>query len=256
MKSDTVSNKNSINIWVFIFIAAGIGAFQLFLFSVGDEDIIDLAVSIVSMGTPGVLTLVSFVVYKNYSGTKVFGRSYFSLGLAFLMIVLAEVTYIVYDLILQEDPYPSIADVFFFSYYLFAIAHLYINIKFFRAEINTGSKIWLAVSSILIIGIYSIFSFDLLGGFNFDYYYGNIFVAGSAVTFAFSILGLRSFRGGHLENAWFVLVSGFVLLTVADISYYYLELFEGYDFLHPVNLLWYSGYMVVIYALYLHRKIV
>lgn len=35
------------------------------------------------------------------------------------------------------------------------------------------------------------------------------------------------------------------LVESADIWYYNLELFEGYDLLHPVNMFWYSRYTLL-----------
>ena len=89
--------------------------------------------------------------------------------------------------------------------------------------------------------------------FNFDYFYGIIFVSIAAVAFSFTILGAKSFKGGTLATPWLVLVIGVLILLIGDTTYYYLELFEGYTFTHPVNLFWYGGYMIIVYALYKHR---
>ena len=90
--------------------------------------------------------------------------------------------------------------------------------------------------------------------FDFDFYYGAIFVTASATTLAFAVLGASIFRDGVLGKAWLLLVFGILLNTMGDTWYYYLELFGQYDLKHIVNLFWYMGYWIVIYALYKHNK--
>jgi len=43
---------------------------------------------------------------------------------------------------------------------------------------------------------------------------------------------------------------------MGDTWYYNLELFEAYNLVHPVNMFWYAGYWLVIYALIKLKKII
>ncbi len=44
--------------------------------------------------------------------------------------------------------------------------------------------------------------------------------------------------------AWLILALGIVLTTVGDTWYSYLDVCNLYTDSHPVNLLWYAGYLV------------
>lgn len=240
-----------------ILLIIGLGVlFQVFnsfvIESVDEElDILDVS----ELTVYGIVAVLSFMVSRRYGwSTIVFGKTYFSLGLAFLMLVIAELIWHYYTLVLQEWPYPSVADVFFFALYPFATYHLVRNCRFFKPKFNRFEKFWLIVIPVVIIGIYSYLSYESLGEFSFDFYYGGIFVTGTSITFAFAILGVTIFRQSMLGVIWLILTAGIFLTTFADVWYYYLEIFELYSRDHIVTALWFTSANFIIYALYKHYR--
>lgn len=240
---------------------------------------LDAIVFTISLLSPAIVLGAAFFVYRRYRDSRVFGRSYLALFLAFLMIFLGEVTYFVYEDILKVDPYPSIADIFFFAFYPLALYHIRMNIKSFYSKLAKKKTISIvgALSGIIIViyvmfllldtavsgydkdsnvinnNIFSYYNYiDIL--FTFDVLFGVAFVAASAATFWYSIIGIFAFRRGALETVWIILVIGISLLTLGDAIYFHTEVLGEYTFDHYVNLLWYAGYMVIAYALYRHVK--
>ena len=71
-----------------------------------------------SMIIPLSVSIFAFTTSKRYSGALVYSKAYVMLGVAFLFMLFAEITYFVYEQILDLDPYPSIADIFFFVFFL------------------------------------------------------------------------------------------------------------------------------------------
>lgn len=255
--------KNPINYKIIVFIFVSALAFQSILYLIPDSEneIYVFLISIVSFINPLAASIASFVVWSRYSGTRVFGRAYFSLGMAYLMVFAAELTYLIYDLVLHVDPYPSIADIFFFSLYPFTMIHLILNIQFFKSKILQTEKKWLFIIPIVIIMTYVVFSLLLIPGeigdySSFDFYYGLIFTTGSAITLTFAILGVKIFKEGALGTVWLLLVIGILANTVGDVWYYHLEIFGHYDLMHPVNIFWYSSYWLIVYALYKHKEVI
>lgn len=243
---------NSINYKILLVILGLVLGFQLYVMSVPEEDS-DLAITAVSIINPGIAAVASFWVAKKYRESEVFGKSYLSLGLAMTMLVAGEFTYLYYQFVLKTEPYPSVADIFFFALYPFLFYHLAKNIKFFKPKLGIATKTLIAVIPISIVGIYSFLAYAEAGEANFDYYYGFIFVTGSSIVLSAGILGARIFRQGVLGVAWLLLAIGIVLTTVGDVWYYYLEVYDQYDIKHPVNLFWWASYMVIAYALYRHQ---
>jgi hypothetical protein len=216
----------------------------------------DSIVSIFSFFNPLMVTIIGFSVVAKYRGTLIFGKSYLALSLGFLSIFLAEVTYMIYDLVYNIEPYPSIADVFFFMLYPLLLVYLFKNIKFFASKISIRAKIWIISMPLTVLAGYSILSTTLgeISIFEFDFYYGIIFVYVVTLTLSVAIVGAFIFKEGVIGKAWILFVTGILLLTIGDVWYYNLEIFGEYDLLHPVNMFWYAGYWVIIYALIKQKR--
>ena len=222
-----------------------------------------------SMFIPLFVSAFAFLTSKKYSGTLVYSKAYVMLGIAFVFMFLAELTYFVYEQILDLDPYPSIADVFFFVFYPLIIVYLIINLKFFAPKISkSGLALIIGMPIIVTLTyVYFIFSsyvsddvlsFGLLEIIedygSFDFYYGIIFIAAASVTLGLAIHTAKIFRGGLIGTAWLILVIGIILNLIGDTWYYYSEVTTGYSLSDPVNLCWYSSYLLILYALYKHKK--
>ncbi len=216
----------------------------------------DTVVSIFSFLNPLIVTIIGFSVVIKYRGTLVFGKSYLALSLGFLSIFLAEVTYMIYDIVYNIEPYPSIADIFFFMLYPCLLIYLFLNIRFFSPKISKRAKIWIGLMPLIILLGYSILSTTEgeITIFEFDFYYGIIFVYAVTLTLSVAVIGAFIFKEGAIGKSWMLFVAGILLLTIGDIWYYNLELFEGYDLTHPVNLFWYAGYWVTVYALIKQKR--
>lgn len=256
MKPDVVPEKleDKVNYWIILLIVGLTISFHYSLYFFTDEDSADSIISVISFVNPMAATTASFVIAKRYASSHTFGRAYFALGCGFLSVTIAEILYFIYDLILQTDPYPSPADVFFFALYPFVLTYLVITTKFFKPKISIKEILWMAAIPIAIISCYITFSLEQLQEANFDFYYGLIFAIEPAVTLPFAILGAKTFRGGTLGTAWLILVFAIISLTIGDVWYYYLEIFEEFSLTHPVNMFWYAGYWNIVYALYKHKK--
>lgn len=213
----------------------------------------DLLISIFSFLNPLAVTIASFIVAVKYIDAGLYRKAYVALGFAYLMIFLGEMTYLTYDLFLGIDPYPSIADMFFFLQYPLALVYLILNIRFF-STFTKKSKVWITILPVMILTAYASIAFTELGEFGFDFFYGVLFVTFASILLAFAVLGATIFREGLLGKAWMILVIGILSLTIGDIWYYYLEFLGEFDLTHPVNLFWYAGYWIIIYALYKHKK--
>lgn len=240
-----------------ILIILGLGVlFQIFnsyIIEIVEEklDIIELSVTVVY----GIAAIVSFMVSRRYDWrTEVFGKTYLSLSLAYVMFVIAEIIWDYYEIVLYESPYPSEADIFYFAFYPFAIYHLAKNCRFFKPKFSNFEKIWIILLPLTIIGIYSYLAFKELGEFNFDFYYAVTFVIGTSVTLTFAILGVTVFRRSVLGLIWMLLALGIFLNGVADVWYYYLELFDLYSRDHVTMALWFTSTNFIIYALYKHYR--
>lgn len=250
---DKLENPIDYKIIILIF-AAGVGIY--FTINNLSEDDAGTLIFILSVGIAATVSIVSFIVSRRYWQTQVFGKAYFSLGVAFLSYAVAEILYYTFELILGIPGYPSVADIFFFALYPFALGHLIINIKFFITKFSLRSKLLIAVIPLVFVVTYAFASLAELEEPNFDFYYGIIFILGASTTLSFATFGVTVFRKGVLGVAWFLLVIGILINAIGDVWYYYLEIFGAYYDAHPVTVVWYVSNLMMIYALYKHQKII
>ena len=245
--------KNPINFKILILIgAAGIGI-QFSLLNLSEEDSGNLALSI-SLSSTLAVSITSFYISKRYALTKVFGIAYLAYGIGYACYFLGELLYYLFSFYLGIDPYPSIADIFYFLLYPFSLIYLILNIRFFQPRISKKIFVLLAIIPIIFVSVYSFEALAELEETNFDFFYGMIFVSAATTTLSFSILGVTIFRKSILGVAWLVLVIGISMNAIADTWYYFLEIFGFYYDAHPVTVLWHVASFIMVYALYSHRK--
>jgi len=201
--------------------------------------------------------VAALIISKRYWGSQVFGRAYFFLGLGFISWLIADIGW-VYDVhVLDIDPYPSPFDVGFLASYVFACFHLVLNIRYFGHKFNIQMKVLLVALPIAIVATYIFAAYQEWGYYEeipFDLFYGSIFVTGAAITLSLAILGISVFRQSVLGNVWLLLVIGIFIWTINDVWYHYTEVFGAFDNTHPTNTLWMVSFMIIIYALYKHKK--
>lgn len=254
---DIVPDKisNPINIYMIIgILAIGVGIFVSF--QVLSEDDVGILAFLLSVGFAAGVALLAFVVSKQ-NETGIISKAYLSLGFGFTSYVIAELLYYTFELVFEIEPYPSIADVFFFALYPLLLGHLILNMKYFHSGYSALQKIWIPGIPVFALAVYVIMSLSVPEAeLNFDFYYGLIFVAGASTTLSFTILGALVFRQGALGVVWLLLVVGLMLSTAGDVWYYHLEIFGYYYDAHPVTVIWFVANMFIIYALYKHIKVI
>jgi len=231
-------------------------SFQIVITVMPDSEELNGFVAIVSILNPLAASVTALVVSQRYGGSQVFGKAYLILGLGLFMMFLGESTWYYFLYFLDIDPFPSIADVFFFAFYPLSAIHIIINIRFFQTKMNLRSKLLLVVIPVIVITAYSAISLETIDTPNFEFYYGMAFVVASSILLSLALVASLVFRGGVLGIAWVLLLLGLFVTNVGDVWYFYLETFGAYSEGHPVEILWYLGYWIITYGLYKHRKII
>ena len=247
--------KAKIDPKILIGIFVGVILFQFYLNSLEVDEQIEISIISVALSSQIITGIAALIVARKYRGPRVFGRAYLSLAAAFFSVALGEIIYNVSLFVFNVDPFPSIADVFFFLLYPFSLLHLIINIKFFKIKHDFKNISWVVVLTLFIILVYSYLAYGVIEEFNVDFFYGLIFISGASVITSIGVYGAIIVRNIPLGRSWMLLVGGILLGTIGDIWYQYLEILGGYDTDHVVNLFWYASYLVIIYSLYKHYKI-
>ena len=257
-ESEIVPEKitEKINYKIFFFIIAGLLAYQFYLYSFPNQDDpnLKLIVTIVTTSTALVAAIAGFFIAKRYWKSNIFGPAYLALASGMLCNALAERIYYFLD---QQGqvPSPSIADWVWLAFYPLTFYHLARNIHFFKPEIRLPIKTTIILIPIVITGVYAYLEYGQEQAATTNFFLGLAYIVGSSVILSGAILGAIIFRQGTLGTPWLLLTLGIVLTTLGDNWYSYLDVYNLYTYSHPLNLLWYGGYLVIAYALYKHKKV-
>jgi hypothetical protein len=248
--------KEKINYKIFIIIAAGLIAYQLYMYTFpsADDPNLKIVVTIVTTATALVGAIAGFFIAKRYWKSGIFGTSYFALAVGMLCNALGERIYYYLDS-QGQVPSPSIADWIWLAFYPLIFYHLVKNIRFFQPKIRLPVKVLIILIPIVITGVYAFVDYGIETSADMAFLLGLAYIVGSSITLSASILGALIFRQGTVGVPWLLLTLGLVLTTLGDNWYSYLEVYNLYTYPHPVNLLWYGGYLVIAYALYKHKKV-
>ena len=234
-------------------------------------------------------TVFAFIVAKRYRGSKVFGRAYLSLAVAYMMNTIGVILFTVLQIMGTANPFPDMPDFFFSLYYPLAIIHLMLNIRFVKGGLwlQKGQRLTLVllpggVVTIYIIGMLAPISVDIEqlnqqphdniinlipfvshikinepmshdADFYRGFYAGIWYVIATTSVFSWAIIGAQIFRNTKIGAPWGLLLVGIGLNAVGDVSYYLTGIYT-FDRTTPIICIWVLGLMIISYALHLHRK--
>lgn len=227
--------------------------YQIYISEFVDEEQITFADFSYGLSSIAVGITALFVA-KRYRGSPIFGKTYLALAIGFILLFVGDLIYNYYWMVLDEDPYPSVADVFFIAFYFFTGYHLVKNIKYFKKDLGWASKIGVPVLAGAFVLTFGLFTIDTFYDDPMVYFMSEAYVVASAAILSLAILGATVFRHSVLGIAWFMLVCGIFLYSFADVWYYYLEEIEEFSITHVVNTLWVLSNTFMVYSLYKHKK--
>lgn len=251
---DKLVEKISYKIFIGILIGMLVYQFYMYTFHDPNDPQLEIVETSVTTLTALVASVLGFIVSKRYWKSRVFGTSYLALALGMLMNALAERVYYFLEQT-GQTPSPSVADVIWLAFYPLMFYHLSRNIFFFKPKIKLIVKLLIILLPIILTAVYTILEYQQVHEVNDVFYLGLAYVVGSSIILSAAILGAIIFRQGTLGVPWLVLAMGITLTTAGDVWYSYADVYDQYTLAHPLNLLWYAGYLVIAYALYKHKKV-
>lgn len=246
------TKKNLIDFRILLLIVVLALAYQLYLSYGYSDEYAFLDAYLIGSSVTGI---VAISVGKKFWYHDIFRTSYIALGISFFMLFIGYVTYIYYGFVLGIDPYPSMADVFYLGFPLFAVIHLSLNIKNFNQGFSKNTKIWIGLLGVGFVLAYAVIFYMISQEVNFDFYLGLLYVIASAIMLCLAVCGVMVFRHSNLAMVWMLIATGIIIYTISDSWYYLLESFGEFSADHPTNTLWLLSFMTITYGLILHHRI-
>jgi signal transduction histidine kinase len=195
---------------------------------------------------PGALVIFSiWAITRSEAIKELPKKSLIFLSASFICWFIAEQSWNLYEHVLDIDPYPSVADLFYISAPIFMFIALWIFLKSTKKKISKKKITFASIISLLILvpSLISIFEEgfedELLENFVALSYpiSDSILLFPAIIIILFLISSKRNFF-------WLMIISGIIIFLVADTVFLFLVIHDMYEDGHPVDLLWISSYTI------------
>jgi len=216
--------------------------------------------NIIFPATAAAVVMASFWTLRRYAAhtfKPMFSAAWIGVSAWLFMWFLGESTWAVCVVLLQIDPFPSLADIFYIGGYVFLFIALFLILKLFPSVSSVKKLAFSAVVSVSVSVAVGYFLLTPILTSEADLY-KIVFSAAYPIldiglfVLVFSIFMI--FIEGAIGKAWFFLTLGITLQIVADLLFTYAELqgfyFEG----HPLELFWLWGYIAFLLGFHIHKR--
>lgn len=176
--------------------------------------------------------LVTLFYAIKFSVTTNLGKMLVFFGSGILSFAFGNIVWFLYNNYFKIDvPFPSLADIFYISFYPFMIFGTFYLLRIYKTLLTKNvirdSIIIIVVSFIAIFAVF--FSIDFLSG---DYSIFQKIVTvlypfGDAVIISITLIALR-IGGGRLHPSLYILTFGLLMQSVADLLFNYRNAIEVY----------------------------
>ncbi len=152
------------------------------------------------------------------------GRTMTIIMLGFLLYTLAETTWFLF-VMAGEDPYPSIADVFWIAGYIPFIVGLGLSAKSIKMKFQKSTLvIWIVLSIVLAISVIAIDVYPLIvEEFNIETLVAVTYPIADVLVIIPALVLVLKYRSGEIARPWAILIIGFFLTAIGDIWYVFEE---------------------------------
>lgn len=205
---------------------------------------------------PGVLAVTSTYIaikeWKNNTRNKI-AMVFFAAGTVCWFV--AEQTWQVIDIIFEQDPFPSIADVFYLLAYPLFVTFLILYLRPIKKNITKPIILFAAVISLVfLIPVLHVLADYYNEDNSLDIFIGLLYPILSSVLLFFTLLGITFFVRGIQTYFWIMVFIGFLIDTVADVLFLFTVIDDSYYDGQITDLLYLIGYLFYIAGIIFYFK--
>ncbi|PJC51216.1 MAG: two-component sensor histidine kinase [Nitrosopumilales archaeon CG_4_9_14_0_2_um_filter_34_16] len=205
---------------------------------------------------PAILAIISSYVavkeWKNKTRNK-FAMMFFAGGIICWFI--AEQAWTVTEVIFDQDPFPSIADVFYLLAYPFFVGFFILFLKPIKTDISRNIILFsVAISLVFVIPSLYVLMDYYQEDTSLAFGIGILYPIFSSVLLFFILLGITYFFKGNQTNFWIMIFIGFLIDSIADTLFLFTIIDDSYYDGHITDLLYLIGYLFYIGGLVFYLK--
>lgn len=204
---------------------------------------------------PGAMLILSIIISMRFNVSGKHGKAWILFAIFAFSWFTAEQIWLVYELIYNIDPFPSLADFFYIMGYLFLFAFSILYLLPLRKAISKK----LVLATLLISGALMIPAVYLVceantSASNFEIALAASYPVLDAIVLCPALIGVSLFFKGEVNFLWSLISVATILNVVADTGFLMLTIDDTYYTGHPVDLLYLWAYLLFVFGVYHHIK--
>jgi hypothetical protein len=213
-------------------------------------------VNLLYVPVPAAPLILSIIIMLRFKMSGKHGKSWIVFTIFAASWFIAEQIWLVYDLILNIDPWPSIADFFYILGYpllfMFSILYIYPVRKAISKRIIILSL--LASIALLIPTLFLAYQPDSSEN-GFEILLAASYPVLDTIILCPALIGMVLFFRGEVNFLWFLMCIAMTLNVIGDAWFLFSSMNESYYAGHPIDLLYVWAYVLFSFGVYSHIKI-
>jgi hypothetical protein len=228
-------------------------ALVILAFNAVDKNITVVVGNLAYVPTVGTLLILSLLILVRFGTNGHHGTAWFSFAGYAVSVFVAEMLWIIKELYLKIDPFPSTADIFYLVSYPFL---LMFYVAYFQPVKSAITKKMVVASTILSVGILIPSLYFALGSGTdsemFDVVLGSVYPIFDALMLIPAIIGVSLFFKGQVNFMWTLFCIGTISAFAADTLFLFGQNEDSYYTGSPMEILFYWDYILLSFGVYSH----
>ena len=206
--------------------------------------------------TAGTFVVVTAWVSSRFGLGGTYGKALLFFVIFAVLWFVAEMIWAFNELVLEIDPYPSIADAFWLAGYPFIFIFMVLYLKPFRKSI---SKKIFSISVIIPLILVAVTIFDTLKVEKENQFFLFLLTISYPILDALilvpAVIGIILFLKGEISILWSLISLGILSVSLADIGFFITQYNYTYYTGHPIEIFFYWSYIFWTFGAYYNLTI-
>ncbi len=230
--------------------------FVIFVANLAGQDVATVASDLLYVPVLGALVILSIIIAARFNVKGEHGRSWILfVGLAASWFI-AEQIWIVYDLVYQIDPWPSMADIFYLLGYPFLFLFSIYYLKPVKDAISKKTMAYASLATITLLIPLLYMAYDTDSEIStFELTLALSYPIADVIVLIPALIGVILFFRGEVNFLWSLMCIAIVLNVVADSGFLITSMDGSYYTGHPIDMLYLWAYILFSFGVYSHIQI-
>jgi len=204
----------------------------------------------------GGLLILSIIIAATYGVRGNHGKSYLSFAGFVVCWFIAELVWMISELVFHLSPFPKEAEWFYLGGYPFLLLFSIYYLKPFEKTISKKmlSYAFLTIMIFLVPTLYATNSYNQNSSLT-QLIWAAIYPVADTVVLFPAVIGMTLFFKGKVGLLWSLAFFAIILNIIADSGFLFLDMDKSYHTGNPIDILYLWSYILFAFGIYSHVKL-